>query len=132
VDNRFRLSVNPALKKKRMERLRRTVPTVICLGISWYLWHGFASANGERLLAADFSLLSVVLLFRALKGLEGAVWEKPVAEGEEKKPRRLAFRIWCTVLCGGGFLVGTWMTRSSRPLPLPDWVVQEILRPISE
>jgi hypothetical protein len=121
-----------ALKKKRLDRLLRTVPTVICLFISWYLWHAFESATGERLLAADFALLSVVLLFRALKSLEGAIWEKHVAERQKRKPRRLTFRIACTAVCTIGFLLGTWLTVSSRPLPLPDSVVQDIRTPISE
>ncbi len=119
--------VSAALKKKRTDRFRRMVPTVICLFISWYLWNAFQSATAERLLTADFALLSVVLLFRALKSLEGAIWEKPVPHGEKKKAPRLMFRIGCTAVCLVGFLLGTWMTVSSRPLPhLGFGIVQEI------
>jgi hypothetical protein len=125
--------VDAALKKKRTDRFRRMVPTVICLLISWYLWNAFQSATAERLLVADFALLSVVLLFRALKSLEGAICEKAVAEGERKKPRRLTFRIVCAAVCSVGFLVGTWMTLSSRPLPhLGLGVVQEIRTPVKD
>jgi len=65
--------IDAALRKTRRERFRRMVPTVICLVISWCLWKEFEPAKDERLLTADFALLSVVLLFRALKSLEGAI-----------------------------------------------------------
>jgi hypothetical protein len=118
--------VDAALRKKRRERFWRVAPAVICLVISWYLWKAFEPATDERLLTADFALLSVVLLFRALKSLESAIWWKAAPKGEKKR-RRLGFRIVCTAACIAGFLVGTWMTLSSRPLPhLGFGVVQAI------
>jgi hypothetical protein len=124
--------VDTALRKKRTDRFRRMVPTVICLFISWYLWKAFEPAKDERLLTADFALLSVVLLFRALKSLESAIWWKATPKGE-KKQRRLGFRIVSTAACLVGFLFGTWMTLSSRPLPhLGLGVVQAIHAPVAE
>jgi hypothetical protein len=124
--------VDTALRKKRTDRFRRMVPTVICLLVSVYLWKAFESAKDERLLTADFALLSVVLLFRALKSLEGAIWWK-AAPKAEKKQRRLGFRIVSAAVCFVGFLFGTWMTLSSRPLPhLGLGVVQAIRTPVAD
>jgi hypothetical protein len=126
--------VSHALKKKRTERFRRMVPTAICFGLSWYLWDAFEPiTTGERLLTADFTLLSVVLMFRALKSLEGAIWWKPPTENEKRRLRRLGFRIACTAVCFLGFLGGRWMTLSPGPLPhLGLGIVHGIREPVKE
>ena len=119
--------LDDALQKKRNERFRRIVPTAICLGLSLYLWRTFKSATDERLLTADFALLSVVLLFRALKSLVDAIWWK----GAPKRRRRLGYRVFWAVACVAGFLVGTWITVRSSPLPhLGLGVVQAIRTPV--
>jgi hypothetical protein len=119
-------------KKKRTERFSRIVPTVICLGISLYLWRAFNYATDERLLTADFALLCVVLLFRALKSLQAAISWRAGEKAQESR-RRLGFRIVCAATCLVGFLVGLRMTVSSRPLPhLGLGIVQAIHTPVPE
>ena len=118
-----------AQREKRNEGLRRIVPTSICLGISIYLLFAFTPAANERLLTADFALLSVVLLFRALKGWEGAIsWNEKIV----KKPRKhLRFRVLWGVACLLCFVLGTWGTLTSRSWPHVGFgVVHAIRTPI--
>jgi hypothetical protein len=111
--------------KESAQRLVRIVPTVLCLAASWWLWRAFAGAQAEYLLSADFALLSMVLLFRALKSLIPAIWPSEV-DLMANKPRRLLFRgVWSGVLITG-LLYGSLTTVYSFSLPLPDWVVTEM------
>ena len=117
-------------RKEQVRRILRTAPTLICFAISWFLYRVFSGADGEFLLTADLALLSVVLLFRALKSLVPAMWPSE-ADLEAKKPRRLLFRAsWSAVLVAC-LCLGTWATIYSRSLLLPDWVVHEIRTPIA-
>ena len=52
----------------------RMVPTVICLVASLFVWHQFEGADDVHRLSADVALLSLVVLFRALKNLVSAIW----------------------------------------------------------
>lgn len=117
--------------KDSKARLMRIAPTMFCLGASWWLWSAFAGATAEHLLSADFALLSMVLLFRALKSLISAIWQTE-NEQESRKPRYLKFRISWSVALFAGLTYGTWLTVYSRPLPLPGWVIEEIRTPIAE
>ena len=117
--------------EERRERQLRAIPTVICLILSIVLWYAFDQADYEHYLTADIALLSVVLLFRALKSLFPAIWQSK-ADHRAKKPRELLYRWAWTIACVGGLVVGTWMTAYSRPLPFPDWIIQEMRTPVSD
>ena len=116
-----------ALFTNRDSRLQllRIVPTALCFTASWWLWRSFTGARAEHLLTADFALLSMVLLFRALKSLIPAIWpsEKDLKEG---KPPRLGFRTGWSVVLIAGLLYGGWATIYTWPVPLPEWVINEI------
>jgi hypothetical protein len=103
--------------------LPRIVPTVICLAISWILYQGFkSSTDPAHLLSADFTLLWLVLGFRALK----AWLSKMSRSTREKDPRTVHFRFWWVVTCTAALIFGAWVTIWDRPLPLPRWIVTEI------
>lgn len=104
--------------------LRRVVPTVVCLLLSIWLWRIFRGVDGERLLTADLALLSVVLLFRAGKGVEPQLRLERLA----KRERPFWFRVNCTLACLFGLFLGVWLTLSSRPWP--EALTREIRTPI--
>jgi hypothetical protein len=127
------------LKKKRNAGIRRMRPTAICLLVSGFLWYAFGDAKDERLLSADLTLLSVVILFRALKGLQTTIQDDEVSkdEGEAKlkegEPKlTLRFRKGWSAACVTGFLLGLGMTLSIIPVPLPNAWIQEIRMPVVE
>jgi hypothetical protein len=129
--------LDPKLKKKRTAGIRRMGPTLICLAVSGFLWYAFGDAKDERLLSADLTLLSVVLLFRALKSQQTTKQEQETAREEEAKPKEgkpktLRFRRAWTAACVTGFLLGLAMTMSIIPVPLPNAWVQEIRTPVVE
>jgi len=93
----------------------RIIPTAICLVLSCFVWRAFWDADYEHWLTADIALLSIVLLFRALKELFSA-------------KSRSVFRWSCTLACVLGFIVGTLMTYYKWPLPLSASVIQEMQR----
>lgn len=97
--------------QKQVETKKRVWPTLICLFLSVLLWRLFAAVDvrSEHLLAADLSLLSLVLLFRALKG--AIPGPGPITASMAKNRR------WAFFLCGM-ILVGTYLTIFSIPLPL--------------
>jgi len=117
--------------KDARPRLLRIAPTVTCFIASWWLWSSFSGADAEHILSADFALLSMVLLFRALKSLVSAVWQTE-KEKEEKRPRQLALRVGWSVVLLAGLVYGSWLTAYSRALPLPGWVIDEIRTPVAE
>jgi hypothetical protein len=106
-------------------RLLRITPTVICFVLSWWLWRAFAGAKDEYLLTADFALLSMVLLFRALKSLIPSIWQS-AADIKARRPRRLVYRSAWTGVLIAGLLYGSLTTVYSLPLPLPGWIINEI------
>jgi hypothetical protein len=111
--------------------LLRIGPTVICLGLSVLMWRSFAGARAEHLLSADLALVSMVLLFRALKNLVSAIWQSD-EDLKEKRPPRLLYRTGWTVFLSAGLLYGAWLTVYSRPLPLlPQWAIDEIRKPFA-
>jgi len=86
----------------------RMLPTIVCFGLLWAVRPVLESADATHVLTADLSLVSLVLLFRALKGLTDALTRPNV---------RKALPIFWTVLCLSGFGLGALWTSSSYPLP---------------
>jgi hypothetical protein len=79
----------------------RMIPTIVCLLLVYAAKPLFERADPPHVLTADLALLSLVMLFRALKGLTDA---------------RTKVTVFWAVLWGLGFAVGTIWT-SSYPLP---------------
>jgi len=93
----------------------RMVPTVICLGLAWVAKPLFDRADAPHVLTADLALLSLVMLFRALKGLIDSLTKPNI-------PRKLPVA-W-TAVCLLGFAVGSIWTSS---YPVPRCVADQIL-----
>ncbi len=74
---------------------KRMIPTVICLVLAYVTKSLISSADFPHWVTADLALLSLVLLFRALKG-----WSRP----------------WIFV-CSMGLLLGILWTRFAWPAP---------------
>ena len=95
------------------------------LGVSFLLWGRILapSADLPHYLTADFALLSLVLLFRALKDLVSAVTKKPRDQVAVSKIRWSSF--W-TILCTAGLAFGIMATWRSWDWVIPDRIAQEI------
>jgi hypothetical protein len=98
----------------------RMIPTIICLGLAWITKPLFDSADAPHVLTADLALLSLVMLFRALKGLVDSFTKPNI-------PRKLPFA-W-TAVCFLGFALGTIWTSS---YPVPRFIADQILATPSE
>ena len=108
--------------REQQQTMKRALPTLVCLVLSIVLWRLFAAFDPkhEHLLAADLALLSVVVLFRALKG---------IVPGPNQTAANIAWnRRWVVVL-SVTFAIATFLSVFSIPLPL--WQsLQEIRTPI--
>jgi hypothetical protein len=105
----------------------RMVPTLICLGLSWWLWRLFFAVDDLHRLSADLALLAMVILFRALKGLISEWLPRDHIKQSTIGGRRL---VW-TLVCVAGLVLGTLDTIRRWPLPLPEWVIKEIEAPVA-
>jgi hypothetical protein len=93
----------------------RMVPTVICFVMLWVAKPVLERADAPHVLSADLALLSLVLLFRALKGVAQLATEPRAAK---------AWPLFWTLLCLLGFGIGTLWTRS---WPMPKAISDPIL-----
>jgi hypothetical protein len=93
----------------------RMIPTIICLGMAWIAKPLFDAADAPHVLTADLALLSLVMLFRALKGLVDSLTKPNI-------PRKVPFA-W-TVVCIVGFALGAIWTSS---YPVPRFIADQIL-----
>jgi hypothetical protein len=91
----------------------RMIPTIVCLFLAWLTKPVLEVADPPHVLAADFALLSLVLLFRALKDLVSTI--------TKAHPKKWPI-VW-TVLCVLGLGLGTEWTRS---WPMPERITTEI------
>jgi hypothetical protein len=115
----------PEKLKEQKQTMKRAWPTFVCLVLSVVLWRVFAvfDPQHEHLLAADLALLSVVLLFRALKGVVRGT--KQTEQAEANIARNWLWAKWLGVT----LVIGTTLTVYSIPWPL--WPsLQEIRTPI--
>ncbi len=98
----------------------RMLPTVVCCALAWLTWRLVQTADCPHYLTADFALLCVVLLFRALKELVSAYYPAPPRD-KSSPSRRLAMSkrsaIVLTAVCALGIAVGLLWTTGSWPLP---------------
>ena len=103
--------MGPEKLKKQKQIIKRAWPTLICLVLSIMLWRLFVAFDPkhEHLLAADFALLSVVLLFRALKGV--------IPGPKQNAAIRTRNSRWAACLFVA-FVLGTLLSVYSIPLPL--------------
>jgi hypothetical protein len=98
----------------------RMTPTLVCLGASVLLWREFEKSDAPHRLTADFALLWLVVLFRALKPFSSDVWADPDDWPRNNRGKHLAW----AVVCAAGLAIGTLYTMYSWPLP--DRIVQTI------
>ena len=109
----------------------RMLPTVICVVLAWLLWRTFSSTDRLHWLSADFALLCLVLLFRALKDLVSRLLPResrdsqPSKVDDEPPPSPWVSFAW-SLICGTGLILGTLATTNSWALPIPSSVAQEI------
>lgn len=96
------------------------VPTVVCFGLSLLAKCLVKGADCSHLITADFALLSLVLLFRALKDLGAALSRN---QAPRIKRRAAVASLVCSVL----LLVGLLLT--ACPLQLPSRMVTAIEYP---
>lgn len=118
---------NPSGKWLRLQG-SRMIPTIICLTLAGIIWHEVEGADSAHCLSADFALLWLVLLFRALKDFISACFPRGAAE--HSFFRRAWLSLSCTVVCSCGILLGTLATKQSWQLPLPQKVLGEINSPL--
>jgi hypothetical protein len=98
----------------------RMLPTVSCCMLAWLIWRLVQTADRPHYLTADFSLLWLVLLFRALKELVSAHYPRPRKDNSSRAPKPAMSKnsaIVCTAVCALGMVVGTLWTACSWPLP---------------
>jgi hypothetical protein len=105
------------------EQYGRMLPTVGCLIFAVGSRYLLRSADMPHYLTADLALLSLVLLFRALKDLVSAVTKKPRDQVVVSKIRWSSF--W-TILCIAGLAFGILATWHSWDWVIPDRIAQEI------
>lgn len=94
----------------------RMIPTIVCLILARIVWGSVASADLPHRLSADFALLWLVLLFRALKDLISAFFPRQTASSSLLHRAKVPLA-W-TLVCACGIAVGTLATKCSWPLPL--------------
>ena len=131
VVTKFVMPLSPKeTEEEREQSQKRMYPTLVCLVLTGALWLAFLKikTDYEHWLTADVALLSVVLLFRALKDSWFPTKSRREAHHRKHGLKGFMFRWGWTVVCVIGFIVGTWMTIFKSPLLLPDWIIQEMRR----
>lgn len=107
----------------------RMLPTLLCVIFAFWIWRSVQTADTPHSITADAALLSLVLLFRALKDFVSG-WLPRDAKESEKPFLTRTFRslVW-TALCLTGMILGTLTTACSWRLP--DRIVKEIQTPVA-
>jgi hypothetical protein len=101
----------------------RMVPTLVCVILAWVIRRQVGGADSPHRLTADFALLSLVLLFRALKEFISAwIPREPQAHSEGFLKRTKWPLLW-TLACVVGMAIGILWTRN---WPLPDRITKTI------
>jgi hypothetical protein len=94
----------------------RMIPTIICLILAYAFRPIFDKADPPHVVTADIALLSLVMLFRALKALADALTKRKTTK---------TLPVFWTILCLFGFGLGTVWTSS---YPVPKSIAEPILR----
>ena len=103
----------------------RTLPSLVCIILSCVTVHFLKNVDRPHILTADFALISLVLLFRALKAVPLQFGRNEAEEQfslEEKERRKRAKKRMLGFLLA--LLLG--LLWSARSLPLPSPVVEAI------
>ena len=108
----------------------RMLPTVVCLVVACTIQRKVQTADLPHRLTADFALISVVLLFRALKDLASACFPREVKSPPVAFFNRAKLPVLWTLVCATGITGGVLWTTHSWPLPLSEWIVKEIQTPL--
>jgi hypothetical protein len=108
----------------------RMLPTVACLLLGLVTWRRVENVDVPHYLTADFALLSLVLLFRALKEFVSD-WlpRQTTPEMQSVGPtffQRTRWSLFWTALCALGFVLGILATTYSWPVPLSKQIVTKI------
>jgi hypothetical protein len=108
----------------------RMAPTIVCLGLSLMVRSQVKAADLVHYVSADLALISLALLFRALKDV--------VSHGFPRNDvAAVRYKVWraiaCACLCLCGIFLGTMATKHSWPILLPQRVIDEIrVKPVQE
>jgi hypothetical protein len=112
----------------------RMIPTVVCLVLAWIARSHVEHADLPHYLTADFALLSLVLLFRALKDFVSAWLPRSMPTKQDgthlKFLARTRLSIFWTALCTLGLILGMLATTYSWPLPMSARIIDEIKAPL--
>jgi hypothetical protein len=91
----------------------RMAPTIVCLGIALMVRWQVKAADLVHYVSADFALISLALLFRALKDLVSQGFPRDNIAADRHKVR---WAIACACLCLCGILLGTVATKHCWPI----------------
>jgi hypothetical protein len=108
----FRSSIKPWFKKYGV----RLFPTIVCFILALILKALVSIANAPQMLAADLALLSLVLLFRALKDLASA-WFVSASSPEKNLLDRARVPLIWSIVCSLGIIVGVSGVEGCWSLP---------------
>lgn len=101
----------------------RMLPTILCLGVAWFIWQKVGNSDKVHFLSADAALLSLILLFRALKEVVSAAFPT----GDKRKS--VGVPIFWSVIWSIGVTFGALATVNSWRLPLPNYIITQINAP---
>lgn len=101
----------------------RIVVTIFCLVLAYCIQSHVANADPAHVLTADAALLSLVLLFRALKAVASAFWPTQPHASDAKAQRLKKLAIGWTVVCLLGCIVFVMWTTS---WPMFDYIAVQI------
>jgi hypothetical protein len=107
----------------------RMIPTILCLIISVIVWRQVQGSDLLHWISADFALVCIVLLFRALKDFVAA-WLPRTGHSVSRSFLQRATPIFWSVVCIMGVALGTVVTKFSWPF-LPCSIAEEISRNVS-
>ena len=99
----------------------RMLPTAVCLGVAWLVLQCVKGSDALHKISADFALLCLILLFRALKDLVSAYFPSPTSPKKLSQRRAL---VW-TIVLSFGVVYGTLATAYRWPLPLSGDVIND-------
>jgi hypothetical protein len=108
----------------------RMIPTIFCLGIAWVLRDQFKGADKLHWITADFALVFLILLFRALK--DWISWWQDTKTAKTRRKFHLRLSICLSCLCFLGVFVGAVATRDRWRLPFSSHVIDQIVGPTEE
>jgi hypothetical protein len=108
----------------------RMLPTVVCLIVACTIQRKVQTADLPHRLTADFALISVVLLFRALKDLASACFPREAKSPPVTFLNRAKLPVLWTLVCAAGITGGVLWTTRAWPLPLSERIVKQIQTPL--